>query len=234
MNGRIPLVLLPGLLCDSRLWRHQMDSLVDIADISVIDLARDDTMAGMAARVLAEAPPRFALAGLSMGGYAAFAVMHAAPERVMRLAVLDSSARADTPERREERLALNARVEAGQFAEIPSMLLRTLIHPARHGDRVLRDTILSMAFAIGAEGFLRQQAAIMTRPDSRPGLGLIDCPTLVLCGRQDARTPVMLHEEIAAAIPGAKLVVLEECGHMSTLERPDLVTAALRAWLQRP
>ena len=111
------------------------------------------------------------------------------------------------------------------------MLLPTLIHPARHGDRDLADTILSMASAVGAEGFLRQQAAIMDRPDSRPGLGAITCETLVLCGRQDERTPLALHKEMATAIPGATLVVLEDCGHMSTLERPAAATAALRAWL---
>lgn len=234
MSDRTPLVLLPGLLCDARLWRHQAEDLADIADVSIVDLTRDDTMAGMARRVLAEAPPRFALAGLSMGGYVAFAVMRAAPERVERIAVLDSSAHADTPERREQRLALNASVGAGRFADVPPMLLRTLIHPARHGDRDLTDTILSMAFSVGADGFLRQQAAIMDRPDSRSGLASIRCPTLVLCGRQDARTPLALHEEIASAIPGAELVVLEDCGHMSTLERPAATTAAMRVWLEQP
>ena len=234
MSERTPLVLLPGLLCDARLWRHQAENLADIADVTVIDMTRDDTMAGMARRVLAEAPPRFALAGLSMGGYAAFAVMRAAPQRVTRLAVLDSSAHADTPDRRAQRLALNAIVRAGRFAEVPPKLLPTLIHPARHGDRELTDTILSMASAVGAEGFLRQHAAIMDRPDSRPGLASIACTTMVLCGRQDARTPLALHEEIASAIPGAELIVLEDCGHMSTLEQPAATTAAMRAWLERP
>jgi pimeloyl-ACP methyl ester carboxylesterase len=231
MSDRMPLVLLPGLLCDARLWRHQVENLADIADVTVADLTRDDTMAGMAARVLAAAPDRFALAGLSMGGYAALAVMRAAPARVSRLALLDTSAQADTDERRQVRRELNARARAGRFAEIPPLLLQTLIHPARRDDRVLTTTILSMAMTIGADGFLRQQAAIMDRPDSRPGLGAIACPTLVLCGRQDERTPLALHEEIAAAIPGAQLTVIEDCGHMSTLERPEAVTVALRRWL---
>jgi len=233
MSDRIPLVLLPGLLCDARLWRRQAENLADIADVTVADLTRDDTMAAMAERVLAAAPERFALAGLSMGGYAAFAVMRAAPARITRLALLDTSARADTPERRRLRLELNDLVRAGRFAEVPPMLLPTLVHPARHRDRELAETILSMASAVGADGFLRQQAAIMSRPDSRPGLGAIACPTLVLCGRQDERTPLALHEEMTTAIPGATLVVLEDCGHMSTLERPAAATAALRAWLRR-
>lgn len=231
MNGGIPLVLLPGLLCDARLWRHQAANLADIAEVTVADLTRDDTMAGMAARVLAGAPERFALAGLSMGGYAALAVMRAAPERVTRLALLDTSAQADTPERRRIRDRLNALARTGRFAEIPPLLLQTLIHPARQGDRALTETILSMAMTVGAEGFLRQQAAIMDRPDSRPGLGAITCPTLVLCGRQDERTPLSQHEEIAAAITRATLAVIDDCGHMSTLERPEAVTAALRRWL---
>lgn len=231
MTGRAPLILLPGLLCDAQLWRHQTESLADIAEISVADLTHDDTMDGMARRVLAAAPARFALAGLSMGGYVALAVTRRAPERVTHLALLDTSARPDTAAQTAARQPLIALAREGRFGEVSPTLLPSLIHPARHGDRALCDTVLAMAASVGCDAYLRQQAAIIGRPDSRPGLDAIHCPTLVLCGRQDERTPVAVHEEMAASIAGARLVVVDDCGHLSTLERPDSVTSAMRSWL---
>lgn len=231
MTDRPTLMLIPGLVCDADLWAHQQKYLADVAQVVVADISRHGTMDALADAVLAAAPERFALAGLSMGGYVAHAVMAKAPARVSRLALLDTSARADSPEQTEKRRAAIAASRAGGFDGVIDNLVPALLHPDRLGDAPLVQTIRRMANAVGPEGFVRQQTAIMTRPDRRPQLGRYGVPTLVLCGRQDALTPLALHEEMAAAIPGARLVIVEECGHLSTLERPFAATALLRDWL---
>ncbi len=231
MPQKIPLVLLPGLLCDAALWRPQVEGRGTLAEPDITDLTRDDSLGAMARRVLAAAPPSFALAGLSMGGYVAQEVMRQAPERVTKLALLDTSARADTPEQTSRRRGLIELSEKGEFKGVTPRLLPLLIHAARHEDNPLTEVVMGMAERVGKEAFLNQQKAIMGRPDGREDLRRIACPTLVLCGRQDALTPLALHEEIAGLVPGAKLVVVEDCGHLSTLEKPKTVTAALRQWL---
>src|SRR5579872_1939984 len=231
MPQKIPLILLPGLLCDAALWRAQVEGLGTLATPTIIDLTRDDSLAGMARRALAEAPPTFALAGLSMGGYVAQEVMRQAPERVTKLALLDTSARADTPEQSARRRGLIELSEKGEFKGVTPRLLPLLIHGARHEDKPLTDVVMGMAERVGKAAFLNQQKAIMGRPDGREDLRRIACPTLVLCGRQDGLTPLALHEEIAGLVAGAKLVVIDDCGHLSTMEKPVTVTAALRQWL---
>ena len=158
--------------------------------------------------------------------------MRQAPERVTRLALLDTSARADTPEQTARRRGLIELSEKGEFKGVTPRLLPLLIHPARHEDKPLTDLVMGMAERVGKDAFLRQQKAIMGRPDGREDLRRITCPTLVLCGRQDALTPLALHEEIAGLVPGAKLVAVEDCGHLSTMEKPVTVTAALARWLK--
>jgi len=231
MSVRTPLVLLPGLLLDGDLWTAQVAALSDVADPVVVTLSACDSMEAMAEAVLAAVPGPFALAGLSMGGYAAFAVMRRAPERVTRLALLDTSPRPDTPERRAERVKLIAQARVGQFKGISPRLLPNWIHPARMDDAALTGRVYAMAERIGRDGFIREVTAIMDRPDSRPLLPQIGCPTLVLCGRQDQSTPVELHLEMAAGIARARLIVIEECGHLSPMEKPDEVSRAMRAWL---
>jgi pimeloyl-ACP methyl ester carboxylesterase len=229
------LVLLPGLLCDAALWAPQVTALSERHHIWVADLTRHDSIAEMAAAVLREAPvERFALAGLSMGGYVAQAVVRQSPRRVERLALLDTRARPDEPEETERRRALMelAQRERG-FVPVTNRMLPLLVHPSRVKDEPLVRTIRGMAERVGLAAYLRQQTAIIGRPDFRPSLPSIRCPTLVLCGREDALTPLAFHEEIAAAIPGAELRAIEACGHLSTLERPEEVNAALRAWLGR-
>lgn len=157
--------------------------------------------------------------------------MRRAPERVTRLALLDTSARPDTDEQRARRRGLIELAEKGEFKGVTPRLLPLLIHPDRLGDEALKATVMGMAERVGKEAFLRQQKAIMGRPDSRPDLARIKCPALVLVGRQDALTPVAVHEEMAAGIPGARLVIVEDCGHLSTLEKPEAVNAALEDWL---
>lgn len=225
------LVFLPGLLCDARLYDHQTEHLAEIAECRVADLSLDDSIAEMAERVLDNCPPRFALAGLSMGGYVALEIMRRAPDRVERLALLDTSARPDTPEQSRRRRGLLALASGGRFRGVTPRLLPQLIHPDRQAETMLTDPIMHMAERIGPEAFRRQQTAILNRPDSRPQLGAIACPTLVLCGRQDALTPLERSEELAALTPGARLAVVEDCGHLSTMERPQAATALLRDWL---
>lgn len=231
MASKTPLVLVPGLLNDADLWSAQLDGLGDIAAMQVADHTRFDSLDAIARSVLAAAPVRFALAGLSMGGYVALAILRLAPQRVLRLALLDTSARADTPEQTAARQKLIALVGKGRFLGVSDQLMPRFIHPSRLHDRRLTERIKLMAQAVGPDGFLRQQKAIMGRPDSRPGLARIACPALVLCGRQDLVTPLDLSGEMAAAIPGARLAVIEDCGHLSALERPDAVNDELRRWL---
>lgn len=233
MTAKTPLILLPGMLCDEALWAHQSDTLLDIADITVADMTRDDSLAGMAKRVLASAPESFALAGLSMGGYAAQEIMRRAPERVERLALLDTSARPDSPEKTEQRKGFIEQAERGDFRGVMSRFVPMMVHEDRHTDDGVMTVVQSSAENVGPEAYIRQQKAIMTRPDGRQDLKKITCPALVLCGRQDGLTPLAMHEEMAAAIPGASLVVIEDCGHLSPLERPRAVSAVMRYWLGR-
>lgn len=226
------LVLLPGLLNDYRLWSHQQASLADMVQVTVADLSEDASLAGMAARVLAAAPPRFALAGLSMGGYVALEIMRQAPERVERLALLDTTARPDSAEQSQRRTDAIAIARSGGFEKIMPLMLPNLVHPDHLVLERVGGLAKDMARAIGPDAFARQQNAIMHRPDSRPGLNRIACPTLVLVGRDDALTPVGRAEEMVALIPDSRLVVVEQCGHLSAMEQTQAVSAVMRYWLQ--
>lgn len=231
MSDRIPLILLPGMPLDAALWEHQTRHLADVAEPAVGDLTREESMAALAASVLARAPERFALAGLSLGGYVALEILRQAPERVAKLALLDTSARPDTPEQTATRQDAVRLVGQGRLRQVVAAGMARLVHPDRSGEAALVESVQAQAQRIGPDGYVRQQTAIMNRPDSRPGLGAIACPTLVLCGRQDAITPPALHEEIAEGIPGARLALVEDCGHLSAMEQPQAVTALLREWL---
>ncbi len=229
----IPLLLLPGLLCDGALWAPQIEALRDVAECRVADLTRDDSIPGMVGRILDEAPwDTFALAGFSMGGSAALEVMRQAPQRVTRLALLDAGLGVDTPERADERrrgMAMATRPRG--FQPIARMLLTSMLHPDRAADPVLGAVMSEMAERVGREAYIRQQTAMLHREDTAPLLRTIRCPTLVLCGRQDRRTPLEWHETMAREIPGALLEVIDRCGHMSTLEAPEATAAAMRRWL---
>ncbi|MCW5750185.1 MAG: alpha/beta fold hydrolase [Alphaproteobacteria bacterium] len=230
--AKIPLLLVPGLLCTDDLWRDQVANLGDIAEIRITRAQRQfDNLSDMARSILAEAPDRFALAGLSMGGYVAFEIMRQAAVRVRALALLDTSARPDTIEQTTRRKDLMSLAEKGKFKGVTPRLLPLFLHPDRLGEVGLTSRVSAMAEEVGRDGFLRQQAAIIARPDSRPMLQRIACPTLVLCGDQDLVTPPELSREIAAGIAGAELVLLPRCGHLSTMEMPAEVNAAMRRWL---
>jgi pimeloyl-ACP methyl ester carboxylesterase len=230
-DEKIPLVLLPGLLCDAALWAEQVSALSDIAKPWVADLTRDESLAGMARRVLAAAPARFTLAGLSMGGYLAQEIMRQSPQRVTRLALLDTSARADTPERAAQRRGFIELARKGKFKGIQPRMLPVYLHPDHLQDKALTGAVLAMAERVGKDAYLRQQQAIMNRPDGREDLKRVAVPTLVLCGRQDLATPYELNAEIARLIPGATFVAIERCGHLSTMEKPAEVSSAMRHWL---
>jgi pimeloyl-ACP methyl ester carboxylesterase len=231
MTVSMPLLLVPGLTCSARLYAPQIPVLWPHGPVMVADHRQDDTIDTVARRILDNAPPRFALAGLSMGGYIAFAMMRLAPERIVRLALLDTSARADTPEQTAARHAQIAMTQAGRFAEIPELSMPRYVHPNRQSDPAVAGAVRRMAEETGPEAFVRQLKAIMSRPDSRPMLPAIRCPTLVLVGDADAATPPDLSREIAAGIANARLVVVRDCAHLSTLEQPEAVNAALVAWL---
>ncbi|MDZ7280978.1 alpha/beta hydrolase [Sphingomonas sanguinis] len=225
-----PVVFLPGLLCDQSLWRSQIDALADRCAPFVADLTLDDDIAAMAVRTLAAAPPSFSLVALSMGGYVALDIMRQAPERIRRLALIDTSARADTPERTHERLRGIQSLERGRFLGVSRPLLRNLVH-RNHWEDDVATAMQAMAGRVGKTAFLRQQRAIMNRPDSRGHLGDIAVPTLIVVGRQDRITPVDHARELHDAIPGSSFHIFDQCGHMAALEEPERINGLLREWL---
>jgi pimeloyl-ACP methyl ester carboxylesterase len=228
----VPVVMIPGLLCSARLYARQIPALWGTGPVTIADHTRDDSMAGIAARILASAPPRFALVGLSMGGYISFEIMRQAPRRIVRLALLDTAARPDTVEVSAARRAQVELANRGGFEEVIDALYPRLVHASRTADGVLRELNRQMGREVGVAGYCRQQAANIARPDSRPGLAAIRCPTLVLVGDADQLTPPDRAAEIANGITGARLVTVAGCGHLSALEEPDAVNAALLALLQ--
>jgi pimeloyl-ACP methyl ester carboxylesterase len=229
-TARMPLLLLPGLLCDARLWRDQVAGLSDLADPVVADLTLDSSISAMAARAIAGLEGPFALAGLSMGGYVAFEVMRQAGARVTRLALFDTSARPDTPEQARQRRGLMSLTRSGQFRGVTPRLLPRLLHPG-HQAGPLAQEVMDMAERVGRDAFLRQQEAILGRPDSRGDLPGIAVPTLVAVGQADVLTPPELAREMAAGIPGAVLHEFPGCAHLPTMEAPEAATAVMRRWL---
>lgn len=230
MSQSLPTLLVPGLACSARLFAPQVPPLWRLGPVMVADNKTHDSVADIARSVLAAAPPRFRLAGLSMGGYISLEMVRQAPDRVERLALLDTSARPEMPEQTQRRLPLIELAKAGRHLEINNALWPVLVHASRHGDKGLRATVDAMMIETGAEAVVRQFQAIISRVDSRPTLSAIRCPTLVIVGEGDQITPVEFNREIAAGIPGAKLEVLPGCGHLSSLERPEAVANLLVDW----
>jgi pimeloyl-ACP methyl ester carboxylesterase len=227
----LPVVLIPGLIASPRLYAAQIPHLWKYGPVTIADHTRDDSMSALAERILATAPARFALVGLSMGGYLSFEIVRLAPERVAKLALLDTSARPDTPEQAAARREQVALAWGGRFPEVVDTLFPRMVHKEHRDSTALREVFGLMAQEVGSAGFVRQQNAIMGRSDSRPTLASIGCPTLVLVGDGDELTPPERAAEIASGIPGAKLVTVKQCGHLSTLEQPVEVTRALVEWL---
>ncbi len=226
------VLLLPGLMCDRRLWAPQIEALPQRTFVG--DTTRADNFPDMARDVLSTAPPRFAMAGLSMGGILAFEIWRQAPERVSHIALLDTNARADPPDRKSRRMQQIEEALSGRLRELAIETLKPVYLAESHrDDDKLLGTIMDMAMDLGPKVFERQSLALKNRVDSVDTLDTIDCPALVLCGREDALCPVSFHELMASRIPGAKLVVVDDCGHLATLEQPDVVTAELEALFER-
>jgi pimeloyl-ACP methyl ester carboxylesterase len=223
----LPTVLVPGLLCTPRCYAQQIPALWPFGPVTVADHRRDDSIAAIARRILADAPPQFALAGISMGGYIALEIVRQAPGRVARLALICTSARPDTPEQTDRRKQQIDLARKGRFAEVAKLMFPLMFHPSRHADESLRDALQTMAKDTGAEAFVRQQTAIIGRIDSRPHLSAIACPTFVLSAQNDEVIPPAWSKEMADGIPGAALHTLPECGHLSTVDRPVEATQAL-------
>ena len=195
------------------------------------DSAAADSMAGLAERLLADAPKRFALAALSMGGYVAFEVLRQAPERVARLALVDTTPRADRPEQTERRRMLVALAKAKGIRAVLPHLIPGFLAPHHRDDPALVEIITEMAEEVGVDGFTRQQQAILERVDSTPDLAQIGCPAAVIVGELDQLTPPAGAADLAAAIRGATLTVIPNAGHLSPLENEAAVAGAMRAWL---
>ena len=230
------LLLLPGMLCDERLWAAQVASLQgDCQSITVGDIGNADTMEALAQRLLAEAPARFALAGLSMGGMVALEMWRQASSqgRITRLALLSTNAHAELPDRHQLRDTLIAQALATGLAGVVQDALKPVYLAAcNRGNQAILQTVFAMAMAQGLEVFQRQCRALQSRASSEATLASINVPALVLCGAEDQLCPVAAHQAMAAAIPGSELTVIEACGHLSTLESPEAVTSALRRWLR--
>ncbi len=230
MTERIPLLLLPGLLNDAELWSAQIAALSDIADCMVGDQTRGETMQAVVEDVLAQAPQRFALAGFSLGGFVAQQILRVAPERVLRLALIDTSIHADSPERAAQRQSQRASVRLpGAFHGFGDKLMRSYIDASRLDDYVLVQRVRDMTARLGAEVFLRQSA--LDRIDGHDVLASYRDPLLILCGANDRITPLAISEEMHALAPGSTLVVLPDCGHLAPMEKPEEVSAAMREWL---
>jgi pimeloyl-ACP methyl ester carboxylesterase len=228
----LPLILVPGLLCSERLFASQANAFSGRIETSVAVHTAHDTMAAIARSILAAAPPRFALAGLSMGGYIAQEIMHQAPDRVDRLCLLDTRARPDTAEETVNRHRLLDLCAREGVVEVQRTLMSKLIRTDRIGEEPLTSEILKMAEQIGEAGFRRQMAAIMSRQDPRTILPAIRCPTTIIVGSEDVLTPPEMSREMAELIPDATLEILPGSGHMSTMEVPEEVNRILAVWLE--
>jgi len=213
------------------LWTAQTAALADIAEIRVADLTLDDTIEAMAERVLAGAPPSFAICGLSLGGYVAFEVVRRAAHRVTHLGLMNTSARPDTVDRSAERERSVRAARVGTFKGVTAHFLPSILHPAHAADPRMAELVLAMTERVGRVAFEKQQNAAIMRPDCRPLLASIRCPTLVVGGAQDQVTPPGLQSEIAIDIPDARLDILDPCGHLAPIEQPETVNRLMRAWL---
>ncbi len=228
---REPLVLVPWLLCTARLFAPQVAAFGTEREVIVADHSCGTTFAEIATTILATAPPRFALGGLSMGGGIGLQMVAQAPHRISRLAILDSSPLPDEPAISTQRRRLIAMAERGEFSAAAAQLAPSFLGTTHGGNAVLRATLATMAEETGAATFIRHEQAQIARPDARPLLAEIRCATLVLVGIEDRLTPPALSIDMATAIPRADLRVLPACGHLSTLEAPAAVNEALALWL---
>ena len=228
------LVLIPGLACDDAMWRHQLDALPAHHQTRVTDVhMRHGTIQAMAQALLDEQPGDLILCGASMGGIVAMEAIRQAPQRIKGLALLGTNARPESDDVRKLRELAVTLFESGRAAEVLRANVPLAFHASRSSDAALVRTYLDFVLRAGVRQLVDQNRAIMARPDARVHLPSITCPVLVVCGDSDQLTPPECSQEIATLVPRARLVLLPECGHMLTMERPNEVNAALLAWLQQ-
>ena len=225
-----PIVLIPGLLCSAEIFAPQVPALWPYGPVTIASTLCGDSMAEMAAAILADAPPRFILGGISMGGMLGFEIMRQAPERVEKLALISTYASPDTPDQLPMREGMLAAARAN-FAGLLTQSSKMSLHPSQQDNVSLTDIIIRMGLTVGLPAFERQMRAMMERADSRPGLNAINVPTLIIIGDADPLSPVERSELMNKSIPNSRLVVIPECGHASTLEKPEAVSNALTSWL---
>jgi pimeloyl-ACP methyl ester carboxylesterase len=234
-DPKYPLLLIPGMMCDERVWRHQLAALRPrCSDIQLVDITTADSIDEIVRLALLAAPEKFSLAGFSMGGIVALEIWRQAPERVLRLALLGTTARNEKPEQLAPRLAQMERVLEGQLREVMfNDLLPAYLGKAQQDDTLLRWEILNMALLLGPEVFLRQCQALNTRQDYRELLQEIRCPSLVLCGEEDQICPAWMSEQMAQDIAGSTLLIVKGSGHFVPMEAPEEVSSAMLAWLAK-
>ena len=229
------LVLIPGTLCDRSLFTHQVTGLSDLADCRVMDSSMEEELGAMADAILSEVEGNFALLGLSYGGIVAFEILRRAPHRVGRLVLLNTNFRPPSETTRMNQERWVGMTFLGRFEEVTTDILTDLmLHPDHARNPAMRTAVLDMARTVGKTGFLRQVKSQLGRPDSTADLSNITCPTLLITGREDKLCSVELHQEMARLIPGATLEIIEQCGHLSTLEQPDAVNQCIRNWWLTP
>ncbi len=220
------VLLLPGMMCDARMWADQIEAIK--SPVSVPDLSVHDNFVDMASSVLANAPDRFAVAGLSMGGILALELWRQAPDRITHMALLDTNPFADSPDRQSLRLQQIEQVLTGGLRELAVDSLKPLyLAESNRNDEALLNVILDMAMDLGPDTFRRQSLALRNRKDSVETLAFIDCPATVICGSEDTLCPLSYHEYMANRIPDAELIVIDDCGHLSSMEQADIVSNEL-------
>lgn len=231
---KLPIVFAPGMMCDSALFEKQMAALEPDRTVCVADFSRDASIAGIAERLLRDAPPRFYLAGLSMGGIVAFEVWRQAPDRMAGLALLNTTPFADSPARSQTRLSQIDRVGKGQLKTVVMEELKpNYLADAHKQDQALLNDIYAMAERLGPDVFVAQSRALMGRDDSTQTLEKITCPTLIIAGEDDEVCPPELHEIMHQGISGSSYHVLPDCGHLSTMESPNDITKLLQSHLSQ-
>lgn len=229
----LPILLVPGLACTPEVWAGQLTALWSRGPVTVANHTVGTSIGDIARHILEAAPPRFALAGISMGGYIAFEIWRQAPERVRGLGLVDTSARADSAEATERRRAAMGLARDGKYAQVVAAGFPLIVHPDHVEVPALKALHTRMSLGVGAETYLRQQEAIIARADSRADLPNIQVPSVVIVGDRDALTPPELSEEMARGLPDAQLAVIGRAGHMALAEQPEAVNAVLLSWLDR-